>query len=641
MAAKDLGIGITITLRDNLSSGAKKAGDGLDKLKEKSEGSVNSFKKMQNALNAAAGSQIMTGAKRAFGELVSSTTDFQREMGQVATQVDRGKVDMNQLRKGVQELSVEFGISAIDEAKGLYEGLSAGIGDAAETMSALRTANQLAVGGNATVGESIDALTTIINAWGISAKDTEKISDSLFKTVLLGKLNVSDLARNIADVAPVASSLGINLEQVGASIATMTKQGTKAPEAFTGMKSVISGLIRPSDELMAVWRKAGFTSAEAAIRAKGYQGALELVTKAAKGNKGTLQTMMGGAVAMNAVLQITGDKAGLFAESLAEVKDSAGAAANAFKAATEGEDFQIRKSQQSWENLKRAVGGPMLQALRPVIEKFTELAKAAGEWLEKNPTWAKAIGITIAGLTALAVILGVVAAAIFIVEIIASPVILIILGIAIAIGLVVAAGWWLYNNWEEIVATFKMWIKALGLAWGAFVEWLKECMSAAGTAVGGWVTSVVNWFKGIIIWLGEMAMKFLEFLEMMPLAGDLASDLRSKIGNFNMEMKVSMQPASPWMAMQNQAAQSQAKPTMAYGGMGTFTPGQGQGVYGGYLSADLLAVKNPSTNAAPGAQKPLQVNVPKTVVNPASIQIDKREIAKVVFDVQQEQAARQ
>lgn len=626
MASKDLGIGITISLRDNLSGGAKKAGDAVDTLKKKSEGSVGSLNKLQSALNAAAGSQLMSGAKQAFSSLVNSSTGFERQMAQVATQVDTTTVDMAAMSKGIQDLSVNFGTDAVEEAAGFYEVLSAGIGDANESMVALEVANRMAIGGNASVAASVDGLTTIINAWGMKASDANNIADTLFTTVKLGKLNMEDLAKNIADVAPVAASLGIDLEQVGASIATMTKQGTRAPIAFTQMKAALSGMLRPTDDLTALWKKNGFASAEAAIRAKGYQGALGLIMKASKGNKGELQKLLGGMEAVNAVLQISGDKAALFAESMDEVKKSAGAADAAFAKASDTNDFRIKQADQSWQRMKRTVGTQMLIALEPAIKKFTELSKVAGKWLDENPAWAKAIGITIAALVALSFALGVLAVAIFVVEAVSAPVILVILAIAAVIAIVIALIW----HFREPLLKAWEWTK---MAFGKMMDFIMKFAArvasdfeTAKAAIGRWASAVTGWFQGVWNWIKNLAVKFKEFIEMLPFAGDMIKKLNDTIGSTFLDVNINPTTGA--------FEQKQATSTAKGGG-----PTPWNGIQ--QAQSSLLSVKNPSTAAQAPIQVQNTVNIPKTIVNPASVQIDKREIAKIAFEAQQQEGVRQ
>ena len=624
-AADSLGLGITLTLRDSVTTPARKVGESLGKLKGKSEEGVSSLKKLQTTLNALAGSQVMASAKRMYTDLTDETRKFERQMAQVATQVDTSTTDMKGLTKSVEDMSVQFGTDAVEEAAALYEILSAGYDNATDSVKLLDVGNRMAIGGNASLTDSVDGLTTILNAWSISADKAESVADTLFTTVKLGKLNMDDLAKNIADVAPLAATLGIDLEQVGASIATMTKQGTQAPEAFTQMKAALSGMIRPTDELNAVWKKNHFSSAKAAIGALGYQGALQLVVKAAKGNEGQLQKLLGSVWAMNAVLQISGKNAGMYAESFKEVKEGVGAADQAFRKASATNDFAMNQAEQSWKKLKRAIGEPMLKALNPTIKKLTEAAGVVGVWLEKNPAWARAIGITVAAIVGLSFVLGGLAVALFIVQAVASPITLTFLLIAAAVAAVIAIGWLLYDNWDTIIAELSVWVMALGMAWDAFVVWLGECMDSATAAVGGWFDNVVNFFKGILIWISKVAMKFLEFLEYLPLAGDMAADLRQKLDKMNMEIQVSMQPDSPWKAMQKQAA-----PTLAYGGMSTFNK----------EDADILAVRNPSARrqAMPAINN--VINVPKATITSTAVNIEGKKIADIVHEMNETKTVR-
>ena len=272
--------------------------------------------------------------------------------------------------------------------------------------------------------------------------------------------------------------------------------------------------------------------------------------------------------------------------------------------------------------MKRTVGTQMLIALQSAIEKFTELSKAAGKWLEDNPTWAKAIGITIAGLTALAFIMGVLAVAIFVVQVVSSPIILIILGIAAAIAIVIAAIWYfkptLLKAWEWV----KSAVMKMGAAFKAFGMWVAEVFVGAYNAVVNWVVGIGDWFKSVWTWLKNMAMKFIEFVEMIPFAGDLVKDLHKTIEEspdftINVAKKeggvgsgnTTFNGPTPWQAVQ----QSQA---------------------------DLLSVKNPAVAGAGPVQVQNTVNL-KNTITPASVQIDKREIAKINFEMQQQEGIRQ
>jgi len=109
--------------------------------------------------------------------------EFNKQMAQVATLAD---IDLNKMKKQVRSLSVEFGLAKDELTKGLYDAISAGV-PKENAFEFLRTASKTAIAGAATTAESVDLLTTAINAFGYEASDAEKVSDILFTAVKQGK----------------------------------------------------------------------------------------------------------------------------------------------------------------------------------------------------------------------------------------------------------------------------------------------------------------------------------------------------------------------------------------------------------------------------------------------------------------------
>ena len=63
--------------------------------------------------------------------------------------------------------------------------------------------------------------------------DAAKASDIMFTTVKLGKTNFDELSGSLFQVAPIASSLGVDFESVGAALADLTAKGTPTSVAAT------------------------------------------------------------------------------------------------------------------------------------------------------------------------------------------------------------------------------------------------------------------------------------------------------------------------------------------------------------------------------------------------------------------------
>jgi hypothetical protein len=83
------------------------------------------------------------------------------------------------------------------------------------------------------------AVAAVLNAYRLRARAAGRVSDVLFKTVDRGVLSFEQLASEIGAVLPQAAGLGVGLDQVGASIATMTAQGFSAGDAANRLQNPV------------------------------------------------------------------------------------------------------------------------------------------------------------------------------------------------------------------------------------------------------------------------------------------------------------------------------------------------------------------------------------------------------------------
>ena len=100
-------------------------------------------------------------------------------------------------------------------------------------MKILEVSAKAAVGGLTETETAADAVTTILNAYKMSAEEAGTVSDQLFTTVRLGKTTFGELGASIAQVAPIAAAYGISIDQVLGAVASLTKQGTPTAQAMT------------------------------------------------------------------------------------------------------------------------------------------------------------------------------------------------------------------------------------------------------------------------------------------------------------------------------------------------------------------------------------------------------------------------
>ena len=218
----------------------------------------------------------------------------------------------------------------------------------------------MAVGGVTDLETAVDALTTATNAFGAQGLTATQASDALFTAVRLGKTTIEELSRSIGQVSPLAAAAGVSFEELNVHIAQLTTGGFATSEAATAVRSAIDGLLKPSNDLNDIWRAAGFESGQAAIKALGLAGAMDIVAQAADGDLGALKALVGSTEAVSSILAATGDNADSFNEKLVQMEDNAGATGKAFDIVAESDAFKLEQSLNRLNNATERLGAELL-----------------------------------------------------------------------------------------------------------------------------------------------------------------------------------------------------------------------------------------------------------------------------------------
>ena len=89
---------------------------------------------------------------------VNNAKQFGTAMAEVSTLLP-GDADMAPLSEAIKDLSKQFGAFPTDQAKAIYQIISAGAEDSAQAIEILTAANKLAIGGVTDVTTAADGLT--------------------------------------------------------------------------------------------------------------------------------------------------------------------------------------------------------------------------------------------------------------------------------------------------------------------------------------------------------------------------------------------------------------------------------------------------------------------------------------------------
>ena len=113
----------------------------------------------------------------------------------------------------------------------------------------METSNKLAITGFSSVNESVDGLTTVLNAYNLEIEEADRIANIFVRTQKVGKLTVQEFQQQLYRTVPVAKELGISVDEIGASIALLTAKGSKAEVAQTQMASFMYELLDTASDV--------------------------------------------------------------------------------------------------------------------------------------------------------------------------------------------------------------------------------------------------------------------------------------------------------------------------------------------------------------------------------------------------------
>lgn len=269
--------------------------------------------------------------------------DFEASIAEVKTLLpDLSEEGFNKIKADVLDLSKEMGITTEEMVPALYQAISAGV-PPENVIDFLRVGAKASIGGVTDLATAVDGLTTVVNAFGYDAAETGRVADVMFTAVKLGKTTMAELSTSMFQAAPLAAALGLDIEDVAAATATLTKSGTPTSVAMTQIRQAMVALSKPTADMVPLLEATGYESGEALLQAEGFAGALGLLTEAADGNKQVLAKAFGSVEALQAVLGLTGENAEVAASDLAAMMDATGAADKAFETMANTAKFKLGK----------------------------------------------------------------------------------------------------------------------------------------------------------------------------------------------------------------------------------------------------------------------------------------------------------
>jgi len=304
---------------------------------------------------------------------VIDATKFEAQMANVATMLDKRTMPMlDQFKKDILTASKSFGEGTKTLTKGLYDILSASI-PAEKAIDVLKVSLLAAKAGMTDTGVAADVITTLINAFGDSAENANYYSDVLFTTVKRGKITFGELASSIGTVATLGAKAGVSVQELGAMMAILTRNGLDSSIASTALRGALTGLLKPSEEAVDTARELGIEFGLSAIKAHGFEGVMKDLAGLPADVLTKLFPNVRGLTAIITAADSMGDEMQTFTDIMADGSPT-----------MEAWEKQSGTMQVAWDRLKatfKAVSINMGDKLLPTVK---DIIDAFRQWLDEN-----------------------------------------------------------------------------------------------------------------------------------------------------------------------------------------------------------------------------------------------------------------
>ena len=372
-ALKDVG-------RENSWAGKMdKLGDTFKSGGEKLRAMGDAMKPVSTALTA--GFALSTKKAIDFESQMNTTKSLLADTIPTADELNSTTQKLGESSKGWAK---QYGISTSSINEGMQEIIKKGF-DANQTIAAMPAILDAAKASGDDFNVVMNASTNILRQFGLEAKDTNRVTDSLTYVANKTSAGFSDMGLAMEYIGPVAHSLGMSIEETSAAIGLLSDNGIAGEKAGTALRGALSKLLKPSKSNAAAMKELGFTVEEF------QSGALKLpdiIDRIKESTKGWTDAEKSSAIArafgveaqtgMNALINQGGDA---LRNLTKETENARGYTKKLADELSKSSKNGVERFKSSLEVLQINIGQKLLPLLTPLLEKANEFI----EWLDKAP----------------------------------------------------------------------------------------------------------------------------------------------------------------------------------------------------------------------------------------------------------------
>lgn len=396
-------------LLDEAKSAANGCATSIDRYGEAVRSSADATDRSTSAVEAMAQAMVASGIQEKVEDVAvklheasEAAQEYEVSIRKIGTVSDQTVLSHQAMKEGVMSLSTDLRKKSGEVSDAVYEALSAGV-ETAHVLEFTKDASRLAVAGYTDTATSVDVLTTIINAYKLEMKDTEKIASTLVKTQDLGKITVDELGKVMGRVIPSAAAYKVDLNNIAAAYANMTASGVNAENSTTNLTAMLDELADGGSKVASILQeKTGKSFAGLMSDGMSLADVLEIISQSVDHDLEKFSGIWSSANAGRAALSLFDGSAQAFNTTLEKMIHSSGTVAKNYAQMTDTSEYSSQRLEVAAENLKIAVGDQLNPVLDELREAGGNVLEKAAEIVRQNPALVGIISGTVTALGALA-----------------------------------------------------------------------------------------------------------------------------------------------------------------------------------------------------------------------------------------------
>ena len=271
--------------------------------------------------------------------LTVESRSYSGAMAAVNTMAGKSVDGFEKIKEQVSALSKTIPIARDELAKGLYQVISNGVPED-NWIEYLEKSARASVGGIADLGETVKVTSTIIKNYGLEWDAAGDIQDKIQLTAKNGVTSFEEMAQALPRVTSQAANLGVGVDELMASFATLTGVSGNTAEVSTQLAAIFTALIKPSSEAAEMAQEMGIQFDAASIKAAG--GMSNFISKLSRDVKSYAESsgmleqeiygkLFGSAESLRALTPLTNQLSETFQKNVGAMADSTGVVDSAFE----------------------------------------------------------------------------------------------------------------------------------------------------------------------------------------------------------------------------------------------------------------------------------------------------------------------